>query len=92
MSVENIKKFNRMVQDAQQLLVDIKNAGSDVGQVLDIASKRGFSISNDDIEKATQETTGAEGAPEGLRAVVGAAVCAGTVVGPPVVVNAAVAV
>lgn len=73
MSVDDIKKFNKAVMEAQELIKALKDAGSDVNKILEVAKSRGLSISTDDLEAAKQSSESLKGS-ESLRAVIGVVV------------------
>lgn len=93
MAIGEIKKFNEKIKNAQRLIGLVKEAGGNVLKLVKYARELGYDFSLDELQAESDklEKTAGSG-DEAPRAVVGAAVIVGAVVGPPVVVSAAVAV
>lgn len=94
MPLRDLKNFNNEIVKSQKLIEYVKNAGGDVFKLVKYANELGYDFTLEEIQaayNAQESATGTE-ADEKARALIGAAVCVGSVVGPPVVVSAAVAV
>jgi uncharacterized protein (UPF0335 family) len=92
MKEKEINQFNALIMKALRITHELKEVGTDIDKIIAIANKEGYDFNAKDLEEIQAKAKESGSSDDQERALVGAAVLAGGVIGPPVVVSAAVAV
>ena len=58
MSIQEIKRFNEDVVKDEALQAELKEVGSDVGKLIEIANTKGYDFSEEDLKEAAKKGSG----------------------------------